>query len=130
LDLLLQLKSIGGGEFGGGGGRWCSDIGDEVGEGGIGLVADGRDDGDGAAENGADDRIFVEGPEVFGSAATTGDDEEVGPRCGAVERDDVADRGGDGCGSGIALDKGGADDDVGARPAATEDGTDIMERWR
>ena len=44
----------------------------------IGFVADGRDDGDVAGEDGAGDGLLVVGPEILGRAAASGDDDQVG----------------------------------------------------
>ena len=62
-------------EFGGGGGRGGTEVGNEVGDGEVGFVADGGDDGELAGDDGAGDALGVEGGEVFERSAATGEDD-------------------------------------------------------
>ena len=55
-------------------------VGDIVDQGGVGLVADGGNQRDRRGGGGAGDNLFVEAPEIFDAAATTGDDQEIGAR--------------------------------------------------
>ena len=64
-------------EFGGGRGRGGAEVGDEVGDGLVGFVADGGDGGDAGGGDGARDDFLVEGPEVFEGAAAAADDDGV-----------------------------------------------------
>ena len=56
-------------ELGGRGGRGRAQIGDKIGDGEIGFVADGGDNGHFRCANGAGDCFFVEGPQIFERAA-------------------------------------------------------------
>jgi hypothetical protein len=67
-----------GDELGGGGWGGGAEVGDEVGDGEVGLVADGGDDGELAGGDGAGEGLVVEGGEVFERAPATGDEDEVG----------------------------------------------------
>ena len=67
----------GGDEFGGGGGGGSAEVGDEVGDGEVGLVADGGDDGELGGGDGAGEGLVVEAGEVFDGAAAAGDEDEV-----------------------------------------------------
>ena len=82
LDTDMQIGAHRHGALGGGGRRRRAAIGDEIDEGPIGLVTDGRDQRDGARGDGADDDLLVEAPEILEGAAATGDDEQIGPRHG------------------------------------------------
>src|SRR5688572_28832719 len=64
-----------GGSAGGGG----TDIGNEVADGEIDFVSDGRNDRDGGLINGASDDFFVEGPEILEAAAATGEENQIEP---------------------------------------------------
>ena len=64
-QIVEDFAQDGDGEFGAGGRGRCAQVGDEVGDGDIGFVADRADDGDGAVGDGACDGFLVEGPEVF-----------------------------------------------------------------
>ncbi len=66
-------------ELGGGRGRGRAEIGDEIGDGEIGFVADGGDDRHFGCANGAGDGLFVEGPQIFERAAAASEDDDVGP---------------------------------------------------
>src|SRR5439155_9134631 len=98
-------------------------IGDEVGDGEVGLVADAGDNGDRAGVNGAGDDLFVEGPELLDGAAAAGDDDGVD----APDAVELADGLGDADRRLCALDGRGREDDFGEGPAAGEDVRDVME---
>ena len=54
--------------------RRCPDVGREVGQRDVDLVADAADDGHGMADDGPDDGLVVERPEVLQRTATAGED--------------------------------------------------------
>jgi hypothetical protein len=68
------------GTLGGGGRRRRAEIGDEIDDGPVGLVADRGDERDGACRSGAGDALVVEAPEIFEAAAAASDDDEIGAR--------------------------------------------------
>ena len=72
-DFVLSFSD----EFGGGGGRGGTEVGGEVGNGEVGFVADGGDDGELAGDDGAGDALGVEGGEVFKRATAAGEDDEI-----------------------------------------------------
>ncbi len=72
-DLVLGL----GDEFGSSGRRGRTKVGDEVGNGEVGLVAHCRNHGKPARRNRARDLLAVEGGEVFKRAATARDNNEI-----------------------------------------------------
>ena len=72
-DLVLGF----GDELGGGGGRGGAEVGGEVGDGEVGFVADGGDNGELAGDDGAGNAFGVEGGKVFKRAAAAGEDDEV-----------------------------------------------------
>ena len=64
-------------EFGGGGRGGGAHIGDEIGDGEIGFVADAGDYRDCGIEDGARDDLFVEGPQIFEGAAAPRQNQHV-----------------------------------------------------
>ena len=105
-------------------GRQRADVGHQVGERHVDLVADGRDDRDPRGEDGADHHLFVERPEVFEAAAAAGDHQAVDRQRQAVGH---ADGGGDLLGRALALHAGGQDQHVGPAPAAAQDLEEIVD---
>ena len=79
-DFVLGL----GDELGGSGGRGGAEVGGEVGDGEVGFVADGGDNGKFAGDDGAGNTLGVEGGEVFEGAAAAGEDDEV-DKSGSIE---------------------------------------------
>lgn len=79
VDLVEDGFAGSGEDFGGGGRGGGAEIGDEVGDGDVGFMADGGDDGNGGGVDGAGDDLLVEGPEVFERAAAAGHDDDFGP---------------------------------------------------
>ena len=77
LDALLDAVLRGGDEFGGGGRRGGAQVGDEVRDGEVGLVADGGDDRQRGGGNGAGERLVVESGEVFQRASAARDEDEI-----------------------------------------------------
>jgi hypothetical protein len=73
---------IGDDQLGGVRRRGGADVGREVAQGDVDLVADRGDDGDRARSDGADEGFIVEGPEIFAGAAAAAEDDDVdaGPR--------------------------------------------------
>ncbi len=76
-DVLGELVLGFGDELGGGGRSGGAEVGGEVGDGEVGFVADGGDDGETGGDDGAGDALGVEGGEVFKRAAAAGQDDEV-----------------------------------------------------
>src|SRR6266704_2056668 len=76
-DVLVKFAARLNHELGGGGGRGSTDIGDKIGDGEIGFVADPGDDGNLGSEDSARDDVFVEGPQIFHGAAAAREDEHV-----------------------------------------------------
>ncbi len=66
-----------------GGGRRAA-VGDEVDQGGVGLVPHGRDDRDGRRRHRAGQALVVEAPQVLDRAAAARDDQQVGAGDGPV----------------------------------------------
>src|SRR5262249_33716504 len=76
-DVLVEFTARLHDEFGGGGRRRGANVGDEIGDGEVGLVADAGDHGNGASGDGAGDCFFVEGPEIFEGAATASQNQNI-----------------------------------------------------
>ena len=72
-DLMLRF----GNQFGGGGGGGGAQVGDEIGDGEVGLVAYRGDDGEAARCDRAGDALAVEGGQVFERASAAGQDNHV-----------------------------------------------------
>ena len=72
-DLVLSFSD----ELGGGGGGWGAEVGGKVGDGEVGFVANGGDDGEFAGDDGAGYALGVEGSEVFERASAAGEDDEI-----------------------------------------------------
>ena len=64
-------------DFGGGRGRRRAQVGDEIGDGEIGFVADAGDDGNYGFGNRAGHRLFVESPQIFERASAAGQNQHV-----------------------------------------------------
>ncbi len=88
LHALLDAVLGGGDEFGGGGGCGSAQVGDEVRDGEVGLVADGGDGGQRGCGDGAGESFVVEAGEIFDGAAAAGDEDEVDvcPGCALNKR--------------------------------------------
>ena len=120
---VSDIVQGGGDEFGGGRGRGSAQIGDEVCDGEVGLVADGGDDGKLGVEDGLGEELGVERCEVFERAAAAGNDDDVdGAR--AVE---VCDAGGDFRGSPFALDECRVEQHMEAGVAAIDDVDEVAD---
>src|SRR5882762_3395896 len=76
-DVLIELGARLNDELGGGGRRGSANVGDEIGDGEIGFVADAGDHGNFRSEDGARDDFFVEGPQILHGAAAAREDEHV-----------------------------------------------------
>src|SRR5215207_9432884 len=57
--------------------RWCADVGHEVGDGDVGLMANGGNRRDWTAGDRAGDDLFIEGPEILDRSTTAADDDDV-----------------------------------------------------
>ena len=82
------LAGVGDDELGGGRGRRRTQVGGEIGDGEIDLVADAADDGNRGCDDGARQALVVERPQILERAAAAGEDEHValGPAAGERER--------------------------------------------
>src|SRR6266850_1905262 len=76
-DVFVELGARLDDELGSGGRRRGAQVGNEIGNGEIGFVADAGDHGNFGSEDGARDDFFVEGPQIFHRAAAAGEDEHV-----------------------------------------------------
>ena len=130
LEALVEgLNAIGdvverrGDQLGSSGGRGGAQVGDEVGNGEVGLVADGRDDGELGSGDGFGEEFGIEGGKVFERAAAAGDDDEVGV-ASAIE---IGNAGGDFGGSSFSLNKRGIDEDVEAGVATIDDVEEVAD---
>lgn len=108
-----------------GGGRWGggADVGDPIGDGKIGFVADGGEDGDARFKDRLGDDLFVEGPKVFDAASASADDEDVGELV-AVE---VVDGLGNFLCRPFSLHFNGVEDDVRAGESSCQNVQDILD---
>ena len=123
LDAIGDVVERGGDQLGSGGRRGGTQVGYKVGNGEVGLVADGGDDRELGGGNGVGEEFGIKGGEVFERAAAAGDDNEVSV-AGAVE---ISDAGRDFSGSGFSLNKRGVDEDVEAGVAAIHDIKEIAD---
>src|SRR5580704_3051772 len=64
-------------DFGGGRGRRSAQVGDKIGDGEIGFVADAGDDRNYGFGNRAGNRLFVESPQIFERASAAGQNQHV-----------------------------------------------------
>ncbi len=64
-------------ELGGGGGSGGAQVRGEVGDGEVGFMADGGDDGQARGGDGAGNALGVEGGQVFKRASAAGEDDDV-----------------------------------------------------
>src|SRR6266481_1998246 len=111
-------------ELGGGGRRGGAHVGDEIGDGEIGFVADSGDYRNFGGEDGAGDFFFVEGPEIFEGAAATREDQYV-HHLAAIEelqRADYFRRGA------FALDTHGINGEVHIAKASAQDAHHVANR--
>ena len=76
-EFFEEFGDVGDGEFCGGGGCGCADVGGEVAEGDVDLVSDGADDWGFAVVDCHDDFGVVEFEEVFEAAAAASDYDDV-----------------------------------------------------
>src|SRR5579885_1529998 len=122
-DLVEQLISSANHELGGGGGRWRAQIGDEIRDSEVCLVADRGDDRRLTGGDGPGDRFFIEGPEILERSAAARQDDDLGPS-GAAEVLDAATYLVHGS---FALDESGIDPDVKAREPSRKDVQDVLD---
>ena len=111
-------------------GRRGAPVGDEVGDGEVGLVAYAADDGDGRSGDGPRHPFVVEGPQLFQRAAAAGDDDHVqrlSLRRPAVQRRDRGDDLRWGVGP---LHQRGRQQDVGQGVADAQRAQDVSQRRR
>ena len=124
LDALLDAVLGGGDEFGGGGGGGGAEVGDEVRDGEVGLVADGRDDGQPEAA-----MVRARASSLKPARSSM----EPPPRAMRMRSTlfgvgvEAADAGDDGGGAVRALHGGGIDQQIEARVAAANDLDDVVQ---
>ena len=121
-ELLRQIVAHRDRALGGGRRRRRAQVGDEVGDGEVGLVADRGDHGDAAGEDRARHRLLVERPQVLERAAAARDDDDVdvGDRFQPADRRRDAQRGA------VALHRRGRQQDR-DREAAVRDVDDVAD---
>ena len=112
---MLQLRQVGHDEAGRGGRSRGANVGGEIAERRVLLVADGGDDGYGARRERAHDGLVAERQQILEAATATGDDDDVD--CGVSG--DPAERGGDPRARARALNARLGDDDVRRRGTAS-----------
>ncbi len=122
-DALLR-RAGGRHELGGGGRRRGAQVGGEIDEGHVGLVADAAHDLDRRRPHGTHDALVVEGPEILERAAAAADDEHVD--LAPLSRE--PDRGAQGRRRLDALDQARIDDDPDVRRPARERRHDVVQR--
>ena len=104
--------------------RRGAQVGDEIGDGHVGLVADRRDHRHRRGGDGPGDGFFVERPEIFDRPAAAAGDDHVH----ALDAGDLPQRPGDVAGRALALHPRRRDDDVGVRIAAPQHPDDVAQR--
>ncbi len=127
VDALFDAVLRGGDELGGGGGGGGAEVGDEVGDGEVGLVADGGDDGELRGGDGAGEGLVVEAGEVFEGASAAGDEDEVDVVMPGGWRLNQRMPAATLAGQLRALHDGGVDEEVEAGVAAADDGDDVAD---
>ena len=80
VEVAGQLSEVGDDELAGGGRRRGPDVGREVAERRVLLVADRGDDGDAARRDGADDALVAEREQILEAAAAAREDDHVDVR--------------------------------------------------
>ncbi len=118
-----QILSHGNDKLRGGGGGRCPEIGGEVGDGEVDLVAHRRYDGNPGSPNGPGDPLVVERKQVFQGAPAPGQDDHVREPVFVQKGNGVADL----RGSLVTLDADGRDEDVHGREAPPGDVQDIPD---
>ncbi len=105
-----------------GGRRWSrsAEVGSEVGDRGVGFVADRRDHGNPGCRNGPRHDLFVEGHEVFDTAAAPAHDQDVRAGDRPARRESVEERDAlrDLFGRALALHPSGPEDHLSRKPLA------------
>ena len=112
-----ELVGRGNDALGGFAGRQRADVGGQVGERDVDLVADGRDGRDARRGDRPDDGFLVERPQVFEAAAAAADDQHVRRGLESVRGADAGDDLGDGA---VALHARRDDEHVDAAPASPQ----------
>src|ERR1043166_6814245 len=85
-DELATREYAFGDDFSSGAGRRRADIGDKIADGEINFVPDGRDDWQRRFEDCSCHYFFVEGPEIFQTAAATSEEDKIQSRIGSSRR--------------------------------------------
>jgi len=117
LDLHDEIGKLRHRPLGSLGRRRCARVGDEIDQGPVGLMADGRDERDAAFGGRAHHDLFIEAPEIFQTAAAARHNQHIGTRDRPVrlKRVEAADGGGDFSRAALALHAHRPDDDVGRK---------------
>ncbi len=123
-DALLDAMLGGGDEFGGSGGGRRAQVGDEVGDGEVGLVPNRRDDREFGCRDGAGEGFVVEACEVLDRPATPGNENQVRLLGMLVKESDA---GCDGARALGALHQRGIDQQVKPSVAAADDFDDVVQ---
>ena len=76
-DREAQRLHVGADQLRGHRGRGGSEIGHQIGQGGVRLMANGADDRDSGGKNGAGDRLIAENGQLVGGATAAGQDDHV-----------------------------------------------------
>ena len=116
-DFVLGL----GDELGGGRGSGSAKVGGEVGDGEVGFVADGGDDGEWRGGDGSGNALGIEGGQIFQRSTAAGEDNDV-DEVGGRER---GDGGFDFSGGLIALNGDRDEQHIEAGVAAGDDGKEV-----
>src|SRR5690349_22218380 len=84
-DVVVEFTAGLHDELGGGGRRGGANVGDEIGDGEIGFVADAGDDRNLRLGDGAGDDFFIESPQIFERTAAANEHEHVHELFGVKE---------------------------------------------
>src|SRR6266700_2121432 len=123
-DMFIEFTAGLDNKLGGRGRSGGADIGDEIGDGEIGFVADAGDDGNFGGGDGARHEFFVEGPQIFHGAATAREDENVHESL-LIEKFQGFD---DFFGGAFALDAHGVENEMNILETAPKDTDDVADR--
>ena len=123
LHPIRDIVQGGSDQLGGGGRGGGTQVGNEVGDGEVGLVADGGNDWEGRGGDGIGEEFAVERCKVFERSAATGNDDEVDFACAVEVRDSRRDFGR----RRFTLNERGIEQDVECRMAPIDDVEEVAE---
>ena len=75
---LQEICLFGDGDLGGGRRSWGPHVGDPIGDGEVGLMADGGNDRDARFEDRFRDDLLIEGPEILDAPSAPPHDQDIG----------------------------------------------------